>query len=227
MLQGCWLHDLLPSPGCAHWACDRVPFELLAVRLRWHGAPHSNRSARQREPAPICRSSPRIAPRQTADASCIARGETRRHLAPCVWWRPARSGAERRSVLMEIMLTYRLALARTGRGQTYAIRAGTSVIRRAARRTHRVVLVADGASSRSRAAGTPVGRTQIVCRANGLIAGLIDATLTDADRVVGGQQPSSRSTSSRARPLGRCAACQRAGVLAAGFTTVRDVVNAG
>src|ERR1700687_385246 len=231
----CSLH-----PGGAHQACDRVDPCLVVGRCqlrRCTAHTHFIRSARRREPAtgsaegePPCRPPPK-----TADPSCIAaRQDRERHLPLLrVAGRPAKVREPNgRSVLMRIMLTLiGLALAGPVAAQTYAIRAGTLIDpARGTVERDQVVLVADGRiKSIAPLPELPVGATQIDLSREWLMPGLIDAhthlTLTE---VVGGSAPFEsfyilESTAYRAlRGLHNAA-----GVLAAGFTTVRDVGNAG
>ena len=133
---------------------------------------------------------------------------------------------------MRIMLTLiGLALAGPVAAQTYAIHAGTLIDpARGTVERDQVVLVADGRiKSIAPQPELPVGAAHIDLSREWLMPGLIDAhthlTLTE---VVGGSAPFEsfyilESTAYRAlRGLHNAA-----GVLAAGFTTVRDVGNAG
>src|SRR5256886_3586229 len=141
-------------------------------------------------------------------------------------------GRKPRSVDMRILLAL-TCLALTGplAAQTYAIRAGTLIDpARGAVEHDQVLVVADG---HIKAIGPhpefPPGATPIDLSREWLMPGLIDAhthlTLTE---VVGGSAPFEsfyilESTAYRALRGLRNAV----GVLAAGFTTVRDVGNAG
>src|SRR5437016_3559328 len=141
-------------------------------------------------------------------------------------------GGTPRSVDMRILLAL-TCLALTGplAAQTYAIRAGTLIDpARGAVEHDQVLVVADG---HIKAIGPhpelPPGATPIDLSREWLMPGLIDAhthlTLTE---VVGGSAPFEsfyilESTAYRALRGLRNAF----GVLAAGFTTVRDVGNAG